>query len=820
MSFKPVLLAVSACVFLAACESEEEKAERFFQSAQTLLAAGDVDRAIVELRNVFANDDGHKEALLLFAQIQQDRGRTRQAVASYLRVAEEFPEEYSAVVNLAELAAFMQSWEEAERHGRAAFAMQPEDIDARVVNLVLDYRQALLDRDMVARGAVFEAAQQLIPEKPDSLILRNVLIDGYTWNEDFESALVEVDGSIALMPGHKPFYFSKLSILGQIGDEAALEAHLRDMAERFPDDEDINATMIRFLVASGDLDKAEAFFRGIADPTAQELGPYLAFVRFITEVKGEEAAIAEIDAVIDTATTPEVLQSLRAGLLFDSGQREEAIAAMEAIVASPQGALDPSDLKVTLAQMLLSNGNEVGARRRVEEVLEVNALNVEALKMQATWLIEADKGDEAVSALRAALVEVPEDVQALTLLATAYERVGSHELSRDTLSQAVSASGNAPGPSLRYASVLANEDRLRPAERVLVDALREAPGDVQLLSALGQIYLATQEFDRAAGVGRRLSEIATPAALEQERRLRVGILAGQQQTDELLATLEDMAASDDASLQATITLIRTRLANGEPEVALQLAEDAAATAPDNPAARTTLAATLAATGDVDGAVSIYRAMIADGSGGADIWRLLVVTLFQEGQVDAGQAAMNDAIAAHPDDPQLMWMQASSLEAEGDIDGAIGVYERMYEANSVSLVVANNLASLLATWRSDDAAAVERAFFIARRLRGTDVPAFQDTYGWLLHLRGSSEEAITYLQPAAASLNQDPVVQFHLGMALMAVDRLEDAANQFETVLTLAGDDGTIPQVALARSQLAQIRSVVAPEVTNDNGIVE
>ncbi|MEL7012992.1 MAG: tetratricopeptide repeat protein [Pseudomonadota bacterium] len=816
MSFKSVLLAVSACVFLAACESDEDKAERFFQSAQTLFAAGDVDRAIVELRNVFANDEGHKEALLLFAQIQKDRGRNRQAVASYLRVAEEFPEEYIAVVNLAELAAFMQSWEEAERHGRAAFALNPEDISARAVKLVLDYRQALLDRDTVARRAVFEDAKVLIEEKPESLILRNVLIDGYTWIEDYEAAVVQVDASIDLDPDHRPFHFSKLSILGQIGDEAAIEAHLRDMAERFPDDEDIKATMIRFLVAAGDLDKAEAFFRGIADPTSDELGPYLAFVRFITEVKGEAAAIAEIDAVMDTAATPEVLKSLRAGLLFDSGQRDQAIAEMEAILADPQGGLDPSDLKVTLAQMLLSNGNEVGARRRVEEVLEANSVNVEALKMQANWLIEADKGDEAVSALRTALVEAPDDVQALTILATAYERVGSRELARDTLSQAVAASGNAPEPSLRFASVLANEDRLRPAERVLVDALREAPLNVQLLSALGQIYLATQDFDRAAGVGRRLSEIATPAAMEQERRLRVGILAGQQQTDELLATLEAMAASDDASLQATITLIRTRLANGEPDVALQLAQDAVTAAPENPAARTTLAATLAATGDIDGAISIYREMIADGSGGADIWRLLTVTLFQAGQVDAGQAAMNDAISAFPDDPQLMWMQASSLEAEGDIDGAIGVYERMYEANSASLVVANNLASLLATWRSDDADAVERAFFIARRLRGTDVPAFQDTYGWILHLRGSSEEAIDYLEPAARALSQDPVVQFHLGTALLAVERYEDAATQFEAVLALAGEDNILPQVALARSQLAEIRSVVAPDATNGN----
>ena len=56
------LLAVMALFAVAACESSEDKAERFYQSGLTLLAEGDVDRAAVEFRNVLRYDDGHEDA--------------------------------------------------------------------------------------------------------------------------------------------------------------------------------------------------------------------------------------------------------------------------------------------------------------------------------------------------------------------------------------------------------------------------------------------------------------------------------------------------------------------------------------------------------------------------------------------------------------------------------------------------------------------------------------------------------------------------------------------------------------------------------------
>ena len=810
------VLALTAILLLAGCESDEERAARFFESGMELFEAGDVDRAMVEFRNALSRDGNHEQARLMFARISLEQGHTRRAVDSYVRLVEHNPELLEGRIALAEIAAFNQAWEDAERHGRAAFELAPENVDAQAVNLVLDYRQALLEGDDEARGALVAQAEALVLERPDSVLLRNVLVDGRTWQGDLRGALEQIDLALEIEPEHKPLYYSKLSVLGQIGDEAAIEAHLREMVTKFPDDDDIKAALIRYFVSTDDMQKAEDFFREVADPNAEEVGPYLAFIRFLSETRGDAAAIQELDRTAETSAHASILRSVRAGLKFDIGEREAAIAEMESVLAAEPPASLANDLKVALAQMLAANGNEVGARRRVEEVLAADPGNAEALKMRAGWLLEADEIDEAISVLRQALDTQPSDVEAIEALATAYSRAGSHELSRDTRALAVTTSNHAPGPTLRYAAVLIEGGRLRTAESILVDALRNAPENVALLAELGRVYLIEQDFSRGQGVVRRLETLATDEALSVARDLRLGLLSAQERTGELLALVEEMSSADDADAKARALLIRIRLADGDMQGALSVAEEAHQARPGDLDAHLMLAATRAAIGDLEGAIEDYRFLIGEGRGDGAVHRLLTVALLSNGEEEAARAALEAGLSAFPDDPDLLWMQASLMEQAGDIDGAIAIYEALYETNSASPLIANNLASLLATWRSEDAETLERAFNIARRLRGTEVPEFQDTYGWIVHLRGESEDALDYLEPAADALRDDAIVQYHYAMALLGAGRQDEAREQFRQALDVAGESDTRPQLEAAREALDSLQNAPIGETNSEN----
>ena len=159
----------------------------------------------------------------------------------------------------------------------------------------------------------------------------------------------------------------------------------------------------------------------------------------------------------------------------------------------------------------------------------------------------------------------------------------------------------------------------------------------------------------------------------------------------------------------------------------------------------------------------------------------------QGRTDDLDALVAEGLAANPDAPDLLWARAGNLERTGDIDGAIEIYEALYERNSNSVIIANNLASLLSTHRDDDAS-LERAAAVAARLRGVSQPAFQDTWGWIALRQGRIEEALPPLEAAAQGLPRDPVVQYHLGRAFEAADRPEEAIAQYEKSIA-PGRDG-------------------------------
>jgi Flp pilus assembly protein TadD len=85
----------------------------------------------------------------------------------------------------------------------------------------------------------------------------------------------------------------------------------------------------------------------------------------------------------------------------------------------------------------------------------------------------------------------------------------------------------------------------------------------------------------------------------------------------------------------------------------------------------------------------------------------------------------------------------------------------------------------------------------------DIPAFQDTYGWIAARRGDHAEALSYLRPAALGLSGDPLVQFHLGMTYAALDRKTAARETLALALELAGDSD-LPQFEVARAKLAEL----------------
>lgn len=788
---------------LSGCDSAEERAEKHYQSALTLLAGGDADRALVELRNVFALNGFHKEARRLYADTQRARGELAEAYGQYLRLIEQYPDTADVRLILAEMAIAGANWDEAERHGREAARLAPDLPGIASVTNTLDYRAAVIARDDAARAAAAAQARDLLAAAPGDRLARRVVIDFMVTGDAPRDAMDELDRAIVDEPDQQDYYDMKLRLLAADGDEAAIGAHLALMLDRFPQDERVRSIVIRWHLSRNDLDAAEQVMRRLAgDPTGPVAGQ-VTLVQLLQRARGSDAARAELDRLIAANAGREnalIYRAMKAGLDFDAGDRDGALAAVDAMLATAPPSDAARRVKILQARMLAATGNRVGARARIEEVLAEDRSNVEALKMRAAWLIESDRPGDAIIDLRTALDQTPRDPDILILMAEAHQRDGAPELAGERLALAVEVSGSAPDAVLRHARFLLEQGRVPAAVAVLGDARRANRGNLEILTLLADQYLATQDWLRAAEIGTELRAIGTPAALDAAGRLAAAILLGQNRSDEALALLESAAAQSPGNIGAVLRVVQARLRAGQPEDARAFIDAEIAARPGEPGLRLVSAALHGMTGNLAEAEPILRDLIARDPGAEPAVRLLHMLLTQAGRNDEASEVLAAGLAARPASPLLGWMRAGELERAGDIDGAIAVYETLYAGNTDNVVIANNLASMIATHRTD-AESLERAFAIARRLRGTDVPAFQDTYGWIEYRRGNLTEALAYLEPAAAGLPDDPLVQYHLGMTYAGLDRPADARRQLARALDLAGDS-PLPQFETARQTLA------------------
>jgi cellulose synthase operon protein C len=799
----PVML--SAVLALTGCEDSKERAERYYKSGMELLAAGDPDRAILEFRNVFKYDGFHKEARQAYADTLLAQGNTGDAYSQYLRLIEQYPDTSEVRRTLAEIAIGRGDWAEAERHGRAALALTPDDPAVQAIGAALDYRAALLANDPEATARAVGAAQAVLDRDPANEVALRVMIDHLSGGPDPLAALPVLDRVLAENPTSLEFQVARFRLLAQANDTEGTGTQLRKMYELFPDNQQVRAALIGWYLTKGDLDGAEAFLRQLAGDPAADTDGNIAVVQFLQRTRSPEAAAAELDRLIAaSAGSPgsDLYRALRATLDFEGGRQDAAIAAVEEIVKTAPASDQTRKIKITLAQMLSVSGNAVGARARIEEVLTEDPTNVEALKMRAAWLVEEDKPGDAIVDLRAALDQAPRDAAILTLMAQAHERDGSPELAGERLALAVEVSGSAPDEALRYARFLLRDGRTDPAIAILVDANRSNPGNMAILSLLAELYLGASDWARAQDTADQMRAIGTPEADSTAQKVQAALLLGQNRTDDGIAFLEGLVSAGDTDATTVAMILQTRLRAGKTAEARSYLDDQIARAPDNPQLQLLSASLYAVSGDAAKAETIFRSLMAQNPAAEAPARMLYGLLSGQDRREDATAVLDAALAAQPASGTLRWIKAGELERAGDIDGAIAVYEALYAEDSNNPVIANNLASLITAHR-DDPESLERGFTIARRLRGLGVPAFQDTYGWISYRRGDLAEALANLEPAAAGLPNDPLVQYHLGMTYVALERPEDAAAALRRALKIAGDN-PLPQFQTARDTLAKL----------------
>ena len=160
----------------------------------------------------------------------------------------------------------------------------------------------------------------------------------------------------------------------------------------------------------------------------------------------------------------------------------------------------------------------------------------------------------------------------------------------------------------------------------------------------------------------------------------------------------------------------------------------------------------------------------------DAFLLESVLMQRDKNLQGELEALNRALAAFPDDVEVMYTRALAFERRDEVDKAIAEFRKILVTDPNNIETLNALGYTLA----DRTTRYEEALQLINRARSArpNNPAIIDSYGWVLYKMGKLDEALVQLK-RAASLQRDPEILAHVAEVLLKKGDREGAIKAYE-----------------------------------------
>jgi cellulose synthase operon protein C len=784
------LLALVGALTLAGCSSPEQKVESFNKRGQALLEKGDLVKARLEFQNALQINPSAVPALNGLALVAERSQDWQAAYVMWLKVAELDPNHVDAQVHLGKLQLASGQLDLALATSDKTLKLKPDSAD------VLGLRAAVMLKLNDAPASINLANQALAkdPRHLDSLV---VLASERLQAGDGDGAVGYLDKALAANERNVSLYILKVQALEKIGRVDKADQVLQKLVSLFPENPDYRYLLASFYVKHRQLDKAEAEYRAMVNSQSKAVQPVLTLVRFLDVTKGHDAAAVELEKFATANPGAHDLKLNLAEIRLRQKNEPAAIALWKEVIADAGDKPSGVRARGALASYYLARNDKPTAKPLIEEMLKQDARDEQALLLRAGIAVNEQRLDDAVNDLRTILRDTPESPRAQLLLGRTHEMQGLRDLASQHYANAAQTGKFAPAFAIPYADYLMRTGRARAVEGVLRETLKTSPGNVPALRLLAQSYLQTGNIAGAQAVADEVAKTATGAAaanqihgaVQAAKRDYVGSIESFKRAYELAPT----------DTNAMVNLVRSYVLANKSKEALSFLRAVLDASPRNEAARILQGQLLGYTGNAAGARESLQTAIDQNPSNAVAYQSLLSVHLAAKNVDEASRVVERGLKAIPTDFGLKLSRASILELQGKPEDAIAVYEALLAERPNAIVVANNLASLLADNRKDPAS-IKRAYELAQRFRNTDIPQVKDTVGWTAHLAGRTKEASEFLKSASTQAPDLAVAHYHYGMNQLALSNTKDAKIALQRSIELS-KTSPFPQVEDARRAL-------------------
>jgi tetratricopeptide (TPR) repeat protein len=789
-------LAVLMTLTLGGCGSPETRAQADYDRGVKLLEQGDLVKASLEFRSALKRKNGFVPALYSLGLVAEQQGRLADAVNIFKDVADRAPDNVDARLHLGYIFAALGQLDDSEK-----FANEVEKLASGNPELLALKAGIALKRDNRGDAVQFaDAALKIAPTNLHALLVRG---GERLLGSDPAGALKFLDQAIKNNDRDLGLQVLRIRAFDALKDKSGVESVLLKLVSYYPHDQAFAIALARFYIGTERKADAEKALRAFAEVNPQSTEAEFSLVDFVGQAKGLDAARTELQAKIDKGGKVFPYRKALADLMLAGGKYDEAVDLMrKLIVDAGDTTTEGADAKVHLAQIMVKK-DPAASRKLIDGVIAADPKNVDAVAVRASLQVVDGQVTSAIEDLRAALNQQPESPVLLQLLGDAYERNGVVTLAEEQLAKAYKVTPDNPSVGLNYVQFLLRYGKSEPAERILTEMRAKAPTNTQVLAELAQLRLARQDWVGAQEVSDSLRKLGNSSAADQ---IAAASLNGKGKFADSLKILESQPSTDQASLTA---LSRTYVQAGKPEKAEELLKSALTARPNDVQARLLLASLYQATNRTDEAEATYRSVIESDPNNGIAYAAMAEFYGTIGRLDSAEKTARDGLARVKDDRSLQFILANVLIASGQHEAAISAYETLFAADPRWAIVANNLASLLSEYRTDQAS-TDRAFAIASRFKDSGVPQYLDTLGWTYYLKGQYSEALALLKSAAEKLPKVASVQYHLGMAYKEVGQNDLAQAKLKEAIAIIPPPAP-EQMERAQAALKQLASSAADQ---------
>ena len=766
-------------MFSAACSSPEERVQKYYASGQEFLENGEFGKANVQFQNVLKIDETHIPTLLGMAEVAERKQNLKQMFGLYQRIVRLDPNHIHAHVQLGKLYLIGSDETAALESAETALAIDPNSVDA------IALKSGVLLRIGDTENAV-ELARQAIASDPGHIEATTVLATARGIDGDIDGAIAEIERALAVNPKAAVLQLLRIRLLSQLDRLDDVLDGYRQLVDQFPEQTVYRRAFAREFINQKNYDEALDQLEKISELEPENNDIKLDIVRVVNSKDGTQAAQERLRQFVDSEPDNHDLRFALVDLLREQGEMDEAFALIESLRQSDDTAV-ASRVKNKLALLHLLNGERDKAQLLVDEILEADGNNTDALIKRASFQIDDANFEAGIADLRTALNNNPDSVEAMILMSSAFERQGNIDFARAELAKAFEAGGKQANVANAYAKFLLRNGNSRRAEDVLVQSLAVAPGNMDNLKLLAGVRLDLQDWQGADEIAELIEEIDAGGDGQIAGNIRVVALSGLGEYEQIIDMLSAQREQGPLDSQPLSTLVAAYLKVDRVRDAEEMLKNVLASDPDNYEARILLAQTYFADRKQPEAEAVLVEAANTTPSRGEAFEFLYRYYIARGERDKAIVLVEDGMSKAPDNDALLFFKGDILIAAGELEEALDVYAGLLEKRPNDRIVANNFVSISSDLRTDEAS-IARALEVAKILEEDENALVRDTVGWAHYRAGQYSRAVEFLSEAAQSAGGNAEILYHLGAAQIAAGDVESGQGNLNKALEAGGEN--------------------------------